>query len=136
MVVRGPCGGGVHGGPFHSQNVEAYFFHTPGLKIVEPATAYDAKGLIKTAIRDEDPVLYFEHKFLYRRIKEDVPDGDYTVPIGKAALRREGNDVTVITYGAMAHTGLEAATTPDRESVQVEGIDLRTLVPMDEAAIL
>jgi 2-oxoisovalerate dehydrogenase E1 component beta subunit len=136
MVVRGPCGGGVHGGPFHSQNMEAYFFHTPGLKIVEPSTAYDAKGLIKAAIRDQDPVLYFEHKYLYRRIKEDLPDGDYVVPIGKAALRREGKDVSVITYGSMVHVALEAAKGLDAEGVQVEVIDLRTLLPLDEEAVL
>jgi len=136
MVVRGPCGGGVRGGPFHSQNVEAYFFHTPGLKIVEPSTAYDAKGLIKAAIRDEDPVLYFEHKYLYRRIKEELPDKDYTVPIGKAVLRRAGGDVTVVTYGAMVHTALEAASTLEAQGVQVEVIDLRTLLPLDEETIL
>ncbi|HET9480887.1 MAG TPA: alpha-ketoacid dehydrogenase subunit beta [Candidatus Polarisedimenticolia bacterium] len=136
MVVRGPCGGGVHGGPFHSQNMEAYFFHTPGLKIVEPATAYDAKGLIKAAIRDDDPVLYFEHKYLYRRIKEDVPEKDYVVPIGKAALRREGSDVTVITYGSMVHTALDSAKALEADGVQVEVIDLRTLLPLDEEAIL
>ena len=136
IVVRGPCGGGVHGGPFHSQNMEAYFFHTPGLKIVEPATAYDAKGLIKAAIRDDDPVLYFEHKYLYRRIKEDVPEKDYVVPIGKAALRREGNDVTVVTYGSMVHTALEAAAPLEADGVQTEIIDLRTLLPLDEEAIL
>ncbi len=136
MVVRGPCGGGVHGGPFHSQNVEAYFFHTPGLKIVEPATAYDAKGLIKAAIRDDDPVLYFEHKYLYRRVKEDVPDGDYVVPIGKAALRREGSDVSVITYGSMVHVALESAGELEAEGIGVEVIDLRTLLPLDEEAIL
>ncbi|HET6374212.1 MAG TPA: alpha-ketoacid dehydrogenase subunit beta [Candidatus Polarisedimenticolia bacterium] len=136
IVVRGPCGGGVHGGPFHSQNMEAYFFHTPGLKIVEPATAYDAKGLIKAAIRDDDPVLYFEHKYLYRRIKEDVPEKDYVVPIGKAALRREGNDVTVVTYGSMVHTALEAAASLEADGVQTEIIDLRTLLPLDEEAIL
>lgn len=136
MVVRGPCGGGVHGGPFHSGNMEAYFFHTPGLKIVAPATAYDAKGLIKAAIRDDDPVLYFEHKFLYRRIKEDVPEGDYVVPIGKAALRREGGDVTVITYGSMVHVALESAAALETEGVQVEVVDLRTLLPLDEEAIL
>ena len=136
MVVRGPCGGGVHGGPFHSANMEAYFFHTPGLKIVAPATAYDAKGLIKAAIRDEDPVLYFEHKFLYRRIKEEVPETDYTVPIGKAALRREGGDVTVITYGSMVHVALESAAALETEGVQVEVLDLRTLLPLDEEAIL
>ena len=136
MVVRGPCGGGVHGGPFHSANMEAYFFHTPGLKIVAPATAYDAKGLIKAAIRDEDPVLYFEHKYLYRRIKEDVPEADYTVPIGKAALRREGGDVTVVTYGSMVHVALESAAGLENEGVQVEVLDLRTLLPLDEEAIL
>ncbi|HKY31449.1 MAG TPA: alpha-ketoacid dehydrogenase subunit beta [Candidatus Polarisedimenticolia bacterium] len=136
MVVRGPCGGGVHGGPFHSQNMEAYFFHTPGLKIVEPATAYDAKGLIKAAIRDDDPVLYFEHKYLYRRIKEDLPDHDYVVPIGKAALRREGGDVTVVTYGSMVHTALESAKALEEAGVQIEVIDLRTLLPLDEEAIL
>ncbi len=136
IVVRGPCGGGVRGGPFHSQNMEAYFFHTPGLKIVEPATAYDAKGLIKAAIRDDDPVLYFEHKYLYRRIKEDVPEEDYTVPIGKAALRREGGDVTVVTYGSMVHTALEAARGLEEAGVQVEVIDLRTLLPLDEETVL
>ena len=136
IVVRGPCGGGVHGGPFHSQNVEAYFFHTPGLKIVEPATAYDAKGLIKAAIRDDDPVLYFEHKFLYRRIKEDVPETDYVVPIGKAAMRREGGDVSIITYGAMVHTALEAASGLEADGIQAEVIDLRSLAPLDEEAIL
>ena len=136
MVVRGPCGGGVHGGPFHSQNMEAYFFHTPGLKIVEPATAYDAKGLIKAAVRDDDPVLYFEHKYLYRRIKEDVPEKDYIVPIGKGALRREGKDVSVITYGSMVHVALEAAAELEKDGVGVEVIDLRTLLPMDEEMVL
>ena len=136
MVVRGPCGGGVHGGPFHSQNMEAYFFHTPGLKIVEPATAYDAKGLIKAAVRDDDPVLYFEHKYLYRRIKEDVPEKDYIVPIGKGALRREGGDVSVITYGSMVHVALEAAAEMEKEGVGVEVIDLRTLLPLDEEMVL
>jgi len=136
IVVRGPCGGGVHGGPFHSQNVEGFFMNTPGLKIVEPATAYDAKGLIKAAIRDEDPVLYFEHKFLYRRIKEELPPEDYVVPIGKAALRREGSDASIITYGAMVHTALEAAENLSRGGIEVEVLDLRTLLPMDEEAIL
>jgi 2-oxoisovalerate dehydrogenase E1 component beta subunit len=99
LVVRGPSGGGIHGGPFHSQNPEAYFAHTPGLKIVQPATAHDAKGLLKAAIRDDDPVLYFEHKFLYRRIKEELPKDDFLVPIGKATVRRTGRDLTVLTYG-------------------------------------
>ena len=112
LVIRGPSGGGVHGGPFHSQNPEAYFAHTPGLKIVQPATAYDAKGLIKAAIRDDDPVLFFEHKFLYRRIKEELPPGDYIVPIGKAAVRREGRDLSIITYGAMVWTALEGGQDP------------------------
>ena len=136
LVIRGPSGGGVHGGPFHSQNPEAYFAHTPGLKVVQPATAYDAKGLIKAAIRDDDPVLFFEHKFLYRRIKEELPARDYIVPIGKAAIRREGRDLTVITYGAMVWTALDAAKTLETEGIDVEVIDLRTLFPMDEETIL
>ncbi len=136
LVIRGPSGGGVHGGPFHSQNPEAYFAHTPGLKVVQPATAYDAKGLIKAAIRDDDPVLFFEHKYLYRRIKEELPAGDYIVPIGKAAVRREGRDLTVITYGAMVWTALEAAKTLETEGIDVEVIDLRTLFPMDETTVL
>ena len=136
LVIRGPSGGGVHGGPFHSQNPEAYFAHTPGLKIVQPATAYDAKGLIKAAIRDDDPVLFFEHKFLYRRIKEELPTEDYVVPIGKAAVRRTGRDLSVITYGAMVWTSLEAAKTLEAEGIDVEVVDLRTLFPMDEEAIL
>jgi len=138
IVVRGPCGGGVHGGPFHSQNVEAYFFHTPGLKIVEPATAYDAKGLIKAAIRDEDPVLYFEHKYLYRlpKLREELPAEDYIVPIGKAAVKRKGRDISIITYGAMLHVALEAADTLQQEGIDVEVIDLRTLLPLDEETIL
>src|SRR6186713_895224 len=108
IVIRGPSGGGVHGGPFHSQNPEMYFVHTPGLKVVQPATAHDAKGLIKSAIRDPDPVLFFEHKFLYRRIKEELPSGDFTVPIGKALTRRKGRDISVITYGAMVYIALDA----------------------------
>src|SRR4029077_17464394 len=109
IVLRGPSGGGVHGGPFHSANPEMYFVHTPGLKVVYPSTAYDAKGLLKSAIRDNNPVLFFEHKFFYRRIKEDLPTEDYTVPIGKAAVRREGTDLTILSYAAMAHTSMEAA---------------------------
>ncbi len=136
IVVRGPCGGGVHGGPFHSQNVEAYFFHTPGLKIVEPATPYDAKGLIKAAIRDEDPVLYFEHKYLYRRIRGEVPEGDYIVPIGKADIKRLGRDVTILTYGWMLHKSLEAAEIVAQEGIEVEVVDLRTLLPLDDETIL
>jgi 2-oxoisovalerate dehydrogenase E1 component beta subunit len=136
LVIRGPSGGGVHGGPFHSQNPEAYFAHTPGLKVVQPATAYDAKGLIKAAIRDDDPVLFFEHKFLYRRIKEELPKEDYIVPIGKAAVRREGRDLSIITYGAMVWTALEAARTLEAEGIDVEIVDLRTLFPMDEETVL
>jgi pyruvate/2-oxoglutarate/acetoin dehydrogenase E1 component len=136
LVIRGPSGGGVHGGPFHSQNPEAYFAHTPGLKIVQPSTAYDAKGLIKAAIRDDDPVLFFEHKFLYRRIKEDLPPGDWLVPIGKAAVRREGRDLSILTYGAMVWTALEAAKTLEAEGIDAEVVDLRTLFPMDEETIL
>ena len=136
LVVRGPSGGGVHGGPFHSQNPEAYFAHTPGLKIVQPATAYDAKGLIKAAIRDDDPVLYFEHKYLYRRIKEELPREDYVVPIGKAAVRREGRDLTILTYGAMLWTALDAAAILEREGLDTEVVDLRTLFPLDEETIV
>lgn len=136
IVIRGPSGGGTHGGPFHSQNVESYFFNTPGLKIVQPATAYDAKGLIKAAIRDEDPVLYLEHKFLYRRIKEELPDEDFVVPLGKAAVRREGSDLGIITYGAPLYKALEAAETLAGEGVETEVLDLRSLQPLDEQAIL
>src|SRR3989337_1411393 len=109
VVLRGPSGGGVHGGPFHSQNPEMYFVHTPGLKVVCPATAYDAKGLIKAAVRDNTPVLFFEHKFLYRRIKEEVPEDDYIVPLGQAAVRREGKHLTMVSYAAMVSPCLEAA---------------------------
>jgi pyruvate/2-oxoglutarate/acetoin dehydrogenase E1 component len=136
IVVRGPCGGGVGGGPFHSLNPEAFFLNTPGLKMVEPSTAYDAKGLLKAAIRDDDPVLYFEHKFLYRRIKDEVPDEDYIVPLGKAAIRREGRDLTIITFGAMVYTALEAAKTLADQGVQAEVIDLRSLAPLDKDTLL
>jgi pyruvate/2-oxoglutarate/acetoin dehydrogenase E1 component len=136
IVVRGPCGGGVSGGPFHSLNPEAFFLNTPGLKMVEPSTAYDAKGLLKAAIRDDDPVLFFEHKYLYRRIKDDVPEEDYVVPIGKAILRREGKDASIVTFGAMVHTALEAAATLAADGVQVEILDLRSLAPLDREAIL
>ncbi|HEX5005024.1 MAG TPA: alpha-ketoacid dehydrogenase subunit beta [Gemmatimonadales bacterium] len=138
MVVRGPSGGYVRGGPFHSQNPEAAFLHTPGLKIVCPATARDAKGLIKSAVRDDDPVLYFEHKFLYRRIKEHLPeDEDILTPIGKARVAREGRDLTIITWSAMVYKALEAAERLEKEDgLQVEVLDLRTLLPMDDEAIL
>jgi 2-oxoisovalerate dehydrogenase E1 component beta subunit len=134
IVIRGPSGGGVHGGLYHSQNPEAWFFHVPGLKIVAPATAYDAKGLMKSAIRDDDPVLYFEHKFLYRRIKEEIPQEEYLVPIGKAARRKEGKDLTVITYSSPVHAVMKAARDMASE-VDIEVIDLRTLLPLDWAAI-
>lgn len=139
MVIRGPSGGFVRGGPFHSQNPEAAFFHTPGLKIVYPATAYDAKGLIKAAIRDDDPVLFFEHKWLYRRpqLREVLPSEDYTVPIGKARTHREGKDLTIVTYAAMVHKSAEAAEILAKEDgLEVEIIDLRTLLPLDEEAIV
>jgi 2-oxoisovalerate dehydrogenase E1 component beta subunit len=126
LVVRGPSGGGVHGGPFHSQNPEAYFAHTPGLKIVQPATAGDAKGLIKAAIRDDDPVLFFEHKFLYRRVRDVLPEGDHVVPIGTAAVRRRGRDLSILTYGAMVWTALDAAATLESEGIDAEIVDLRT----------
>jgi 2-oxoisovalerate dehydrogenase E1 component beta subunit len=136
IVVRAPSGGGNRGGPFHSQNPEAWFVHVPGLKVVTPATAYDAKGLIKAAIRDNDPVIFFEHKGLYRRIKEDIPAGDYTVPIGKARIFREGRDLSIITYGAMVYTARDAAEQLAKEGISVEIVDLRTLLPLDEATIL
>ena len=136
MVLRGPSGGGVHGGPFHSANPEMYFVHTPGLKVVYPSTAYDAKGLLKSAIRDNNPVLFFEHKFLYRRVKENIPRGDYTVPIGKAVVRREGNDLTILSYAAAAHTSLDAAALLAKEGIEAEVIDLRTLLPLDSETIL
>ena len=136
MVIRGPSGGGVHGGPFHSQNPEMHYVHTPGIKVVAPSTAYDAKGLIKAAIRDEDPVLYLEHKFLYRRIKEELPQEDYVVPIGKAAIRRQGRDLTVLTYGAMVYIALDAAAVLEKEGIDLEVLDLRSLLPLDEESIL
>ncbi len=136
IVVRGPCGGGVGGGPFHSLNPEAFFLNTPGLKMVEPSTAYDAKGLLKAAIRDDDPVLYFEHKYLYRRIKDEVPDDDYIVPLGKGAIRREGGDLSIITFGAMVHTALDAAAKLAEAGVETEVLDLRSLAPLDRDAIL
>lgn len=135
LVLRGPSGGGVHGGPFHSANPEMYFVHTPGLKIIYPSTPYDAKGLLKSAIRDNNPVLFFEHKFLYRRIKEELPKDDYTVEIGKAAVRRPGRHLTIVSYAAMAHTALEAAELLSKEGIDAEVIDLRTLLPLDKEAI-
>jgi pyruvate/2-oxoglutarate/acetoin dehydrogenase E1 component len=136
IVIRAPSGGGVSGGLYHSQNPEAWFVHRPGLKVVAPSTAFDAKGLLKAAIRDPNPVVYFEHKYLYRRAKGAVPEGDEIVPIGVAATRREGDDITLLTYGAMVTPSLEAADALSKEDVEVEVIDLRTLLPFDTQAIL
>jgi pyruvate/2-oxoglutarate/acetoin dehydrogenase E1 component len=136
IVIRGPSSGNVHGGPFHSANPEMYFAHTPGLKVVEPATVYDAKGLLKAAIRDPDPVLYFEPKYLYRRIKDEIPSEDYIVPIGKAAMRKVGTDITLVTYGAMLYVALEAAESLEKEGISLEVIDLRSILPFDEEMIL
>jgi 2-oxoisovalerate dehydrogenase E1 component beta subunit len=136
MVIRGPSGAGVHGGPYHSQSNEMWFVHTPGLKVVVPSTAYDAKGLVKAAVRDDNPVIFYEHKFLYRRIKDDVPEEDYVLPLGKAAVRREGTDLVIITYGAMVWTALEAARDLEMEGISTEVLDLRSLLPYDEDAIL
>lgn len=136
MVVRGPSGGYVRGGPFHSQNPEAGFIHTPGLKVVYPSTAEDAKGLMKAAIRDDDCVLFFEHKYLYRRIKGVMPAGDHVVPIGKARIAREGTDVSIITYAATVYKALEAAEQLQEQGISVEVLDLRTLAPLDDEAIV
>ena len=136
IVIRGPSGGGVHGGPFHSQNPEMYYVHTPGLKVVAPSTPYDAKGLIKAAIRDEDPVIYLEHKYLYRRIKATLPEEDYVVPIGKAAVRRPGTDLTVLTYVAMVYIAEEAAKELEKDGIDLEIIDLRSLLPLDRDLVL
>src|SRR3954464_2290600 len=137
-VFRGPCGSGVHAGPFHSVNAESFFLNTAGLKIVEPSTAYDAKGLIKAAIRDPDPVIYFEHKKLYRlpRLREELPEDDYVVEIGKARVARPGRDLTIVTLGEMVLTALGAAAELEKEGIDVEIIDLRTLAPMDKPAII
>ena len=136
IVLRLPSGGGFSGGPFHSQNPESSFAHIPGLKVVCPATPEDAKGLLATSIEDPNPVLYFEHKHLYRRIKGEVPDDRYTTPFGKARTHREGDDITVITWGAMVYTADEAATRLADEGVSVEVLDLRTLIPWDREAVL
>jgi len=136
IVVRAPFGGGISGALYHSQSVEALFFHVPGLKIVVPSTASDAAGLLRSAIRDEDPVLYFEHKRAYRLIKDDVPEGDHTVPIGRAEVRREGDDLTVFTYGFMVHETLQAAEALSGDGIEAHVVDLRTLQPLDRAAIL
>ena len=138
LVIRGPAGGNVHGSAFHSQNPESYFQHTPGLKIVAPATVADAYGLLKAAIRDPNPVLYFEHKYLYRRIKDELPaaGADGPTELGRARLARPGRDLSVITYGAMLHVALEAAERLAAEGIDLEVLDLRTVKPLDEDAIL
>ncbi len=136
IVVRAPFGAGIHGALYHSQSTEALFTSTPGLKVVIPSTPYDAKGLLIAAIRDPDPVVFFEHKQLYRSLRGEVPDGCYCVPIGQAAVRRTGADLSVLTYGLMVHYALEAAEQLAREGVEAEVIDLRTLAPLDREAIL
>ncbi len=135
VVFRSPFGAGVHGGLYHSQSVEAAFCHIPGLKVVIPSSPYDAKGLMLAAIRDPDPVMFYEHKKLYRRVREEVPDGDYTVPLGVAKVQREGTTLSVITYGIGVYWALEAARTVATEGISVEVLDLRTLAPMDHDAI-
>jgi 2-oxoisovalerate dehydrogenase E1 component beta subunit len=135
LVIRAPYGAGVHGALYHSQSVEAFFCHVPGLKVVTPATPYDAKGLLKAAVRDEDPVLYFEHKRTYRRVRGEVPDDDYVVPIGVAEVKRAGQHVSVVTYGAMVHQALEAAEALSGEGISVEVVDLRSLLPWDRATV-
>jgi 2-oxoisovalerate dehydrogenase E1 component beta subunit len=137
LVIRGPSGAGIHGAIFHSQNPEAWFTRVPGLKVVAPATPYDAKGLLKAAIRDDDPVLYFEHKRLYRSLKEDIPEGDFTVPIGVAEIRHQGRDLSVITYGGTVQQSLDAARIVEKaEGISIEVLDLRTLLPLDREAIV
>src|ERR687885_1923822 len=137
-VFRGPCGSGVHAGPFHSVNAESFFLNTAGLKMGEPSTAYDAKGLIKAAIRDPDPVLFFEHKKLYRlpRLREELPADDYLVEIGKARVARSGRDLTIITFGAQVLTALDAAEELEKEGLDIEVVDLRTLAPLDKSSLL
>ena len=135
IVVRAPFGGGVHGGLYHSQSVEALFFHVPGLKIVVPSTPYDCKGLLKSSIRDDDPVLFFEHKKSYRRLRGEVPDDDYVVPLGQADVKRAGKDLSIITYGIGVHLALEASERLASEGIDVEILDLRTLLPLDTEAI-
>ncbi|HWO76207.1 MAG TPA: alpha-ketoacid dehydrogenase subunit beta [Bacillus sp. (in: firmicutes)] len=136
LVVRAPFGGGIHGALYHSQSVEAVFANQPGLKIVIPSTPYDAKGLLKAAIRDEDPVLFFEHKRAYRLIKGEVPEDDYVLPIGKADIKREGEDITVITYGLCVHFALQAAERLAEDGISAHILDLRTVYPLDREAIV
>jgi 2-oxoisovalerate dehydrogenase E1 component beta subunit len=136
MVLRAPHGGGVRGALYHSQSVEALFAHTPGLKVVTPSTPYDAKGLLKTAIRDDDPVVFLEHKRTYRLVRGEVPEEEYTIPIGMADIKKEGTDLSVITYGLMLHHCMESANELEKENINVEVIDLRTVRPIDEQLVL
>ena len=136
MVIRVPYGGGIRGGLFHSQNVEAFFFHTPGLKVVAPSTPYDAKGLLKSAIRDNNPVVFLEHKKTYRLVRGEVPEEDYTVPLGIADIKRAGRNITVVSYGLMLHYCLEAAEQVAGEGIEAEVVDLRTLKPLDKETVL
>src|SRR5579872_1441962 len=136
ITIRAPYGGGVHGGLYHSQSVEAFFAHVPGLKVVMPSTPADAKGLLKSAVRDPDPVVYLEHKKTYRLIKDEIPDGEHLVPIGPAAVRREGRNVSVFAYGLMTHYALEAAEAVAKDGIDVEVIDLRTVKPLDKETVL
>jgi len=136
MVVRCPCGGGFNGGPYYSQNNEAWFFHVPGLKIVSPATPYDAMGLLRSAVKDNNPVLFLENKFLYTRLKEVLPDEKFEVEIGKGAIRKVGDDATIITYGSTVHHSLQAAKKLEKEGYSIEVIDLRSLMPFDKKLIL
>ena len=136
MVVRIPYGGGIRGGLFHSQNVETVFFHTPGLKVIAPATPYDVKGMLKSAIRDNNPVICLEHKKTYRLVRGEVPEGEYTVPLGLAEVKRAGTNLTTVTYGLMLHYCLEAAALVAQEGLDVEVVDLRTLKPLDVSTVL
>jgi 2-oxoisovalerate dehydrogenase E1 component beta subunit len=136
ITIRAPYGGGVHGALYHSQSVEAFFAHVPGLKVVIPSTPYDARGLLRSSIRDDDPVLYFEHKKMYRSVRGDVPDTDYTVPLGSAKVVREGSQVSVIAYGLMVQYALEAAELLEPDGISVEVVDVRTLRPLDGATLL
>jgi 2-oxoisovalerate dehydrogenase E1 component beta subunit len=136
ITIRAPYGGGVHGALYHSQSVEAYFAHVPGLKVVIPSTPHDAKGLLRTAIRDDDPVLFFEHKKMYRSVRGDVPDGDYTIPLGKAEVTHVGSQLTIVAYGLMAHYALEAADRVAEDGISAEVVDLRTLRPLDTETLL
>ncbi|MDQ0299560.1 2-oxoisovalerate dehydrogenase E1 component beta subunit [Salibacterium salarium] len=136
ITIRAPYGGGIHGALYHSQSVESLFSHVPGLKIVMPSTPYDVKGLLKSAIQDEDPVLFFEHKRAYRLVKGEVPDEEYTLPIGKADIKKEGEDITVISYGLCLHFAMEAAEKLEDEGISTHILDLRTVYPLDQEAII